>query len=299
MKIIVIFNPWANRGGAQKHRSTVEALCRLHQIALTYTQGAGDAQKMAYEAAVSGYDVVVAAGGDGTVHEVVNGLYQAQTKCRLGILPVGSGNDLAFGLGVPKKLDAAIDRILHGKPTAIDLARVEDENGRFLIADNNIGVGFDAQVVIETESIKRIGGFLLYLIATFRTLIYNFVPYPLTARFDGESVEQNALFVAFGVGRRGGGGFLLTPNASHHDNKVDSCFVRPVSRLQALLIMPSTLNGRHVNQSYITMRQSETITIHSDKPMPIHVDGEVFAYPSDQIHSIMIHSLPNAVHVML
>lgn len=299
MKTIVVMNPWANRGGAKKQRALLQTLCKDSGIELVFTERIGHAREIAYEAAETGYELVVAAGGDGTVHEVVNGLYEADGAAALGVVPMGSGNDLAFALGIPSRLNEAIDRLRNGKPTPIDLARITDDNGRYRIVDNNIGIGLDAQVVIVSEAIKRIGGFLLYLIATLKTMLYHYIPYRLIADFDDEQFEEDALFVAFGVGPRGGGGFLFNPAANHFDNKIDACIVEMLPRLTALRLMPTTLNGRHIHAKYVTLRQSQTVTIRCDKAMPIHVDGEVFARPEDEVRAVTIQSLPGAIRVML
>ncbi|MEM7331147.1 MAG: diacylglycerol kinase family protein [Chloroflexota bacterium] len=300
MKIIVIFNPWANRGKAQSKQAELESLCQRHGFYLQITQRAGDAQRFAKEAAEAGADIVAAAGGDGTVHEVVNGLCQVENLTSLlGILPVGSGNDLAFGLGIPTRLSLAAERLLNGQTKKVDLAKIEDENGRFQYADNNLGIGFDAQIVIQTESINWPGGFFLYLFATLKTLFQEFRMIPLDITFDGETVQQSTLFLALGVGARGGGGFMLTPFAKHDDDLVDSCLVAEASRLRALTLLPSAINGRHVNVKEVTMRQSKKIIIRSTDPMPIHIDGEVFAYPEDNVKAVTITSIPKALQVRL
>lgn len=301
MRIIVIFNPWANRGGAKKKQPQLEALCREHGFELVCTEKTRDAERLAKEAANKQYDVVVAAGGDGTVHEVVNGLCQSdQRSTRLGVLPIGSGNDLAHGLGIDKDLAKAVQQIKFGTPKAIDLAKIVDENGRFSLADNNLGIGFDAQVVIQTEGITWIGGFLLYLIATLKTFITHYTMLTLDIQFDKEVVQQDALFMALGLGFRGGGGFRLTPDAKNDDNLIDSCTVSPLNQLKALFIMlPKALFGKHTKEKFVAMRKNQKIVIKSTQPMPIHVDGEIFAYPEDNVKHVTITSLPAAVEVMI
>ena len=300
MRVIVIFNPWANRGKANKKRAELERICEAHGFELAYTQKAGDAQQLASQAAADQVDVVAAAGGDGTVHEVVNGLCQVENvSARLGILPMGSGNDLAFGLGISKELNKAAQQILHGVPKAIDLAKIVDEHGRTRLADNNLGIGFDAQVVIQTESLTWPGGFFLYLVATLQTIVSHFYTLQLNIQFDDETVQQSALFLALGLGFRGGGGFRLTPDAKHDDNLIDSCLVDPVSRLTALALLPSAINGSHTKASFVSMRKSVQINIKSAQPMPIHIDGEIFAYPKDNVKEVTITSLPAAIEVMV
>ena len=300
MQVIVIFNPWANRGKAQKKQAEIEEICRQHGFQLYLTEKSGDAQRMAKEAAEANVDVVVAAGGDGTVHEVVNGLCQVEgLQPRFGILPVGSGNDLAFGLDIPTRLSTAAGKIVNGQTKWLDLAKIVDENGRFQYADNNLGIGLDAQIVIQTESINWPGGFFLYLWATFKTLANNFNIIPLNISFDGEQIEQSTLFLALGVGARGGGGFLLTPNAQHDDDLIDSCLVAEASRLRTLTLLPSAINGSHIHVKEVSMRQNKQVVIQSPHPMPIHIDGEIFAYPEDNIRSVTVTSIPKAIEVIV
>jgi diacylglycerol kinase family enzyme len=96
---------------------------------------------------------------------------------------------------------------------------VEDEHGRFALFDNNLGIGFDAIVVIQTESITRVHGFLMYFVAVLRTIAFYYQTPHLTLDFDGEQVAQQVLFLAMGLGPRGGGGFFLTPDARHDDDR--------------------------------------------------------------------------------
>lgn len=299
MKRLIILNPWANRGGARRQKKALTQLCQQHGFHLVVTTRAGEATQLAYQAAQDGMQMVVAAGGDGTVHEVVNGLYKhPKPRPVLGVLPIGSGNDMAYGLGIPMKLETAVQRLLTGTPCPIDLAHIEDEHGRSRLADNNIGIGFDAQVVIETEAINWSGGFFLYLYATFRTLYHHFHPYSFSAHFDQEHVAQEALFVAFGLGPRSGGGFLFTPKASNIDNLIDSCWVKPMNRLRAITLLPSAMTGNHVNSPLVTIRQNSQIIVQSTRPMPIHVDGEIFAYPHDNVKKVTIRTIPAAIEVI-
>lgn len=305
MHIKIILNPWANRGKSKRFRNQLANFATQQTgVELMLTAGPGHAQQIAAEAVANGVDIVAAAGGDGTVHEVVNGMMQAQNgrsapHTRLAILPLGSGNDLAHALGIPNRLDQSLDRITSGSPKWIDLARIEDENGRFQYVDNNIGIGFDASVVIATESIRRISGFLMYFVATFQTLANQFEMFDLTMQFDEETVEARSFFLACGVGPRGGGGFRLTPHADLQDGLIDSCLVTELSRPRVLQFLPYALLGQHERASYVTLRQNETIRVMGKRPLPIHVDGEMFAYPADNIRAVTIKSVPQAIQVII
>ena len=157
MHIKVILNPWADRGRGIQHKETIENLGHQHGgLDLVVTQRPKQAQNLALQAADEGYDVIAAAGGDGTIHEVVNGLEASHSEARLGVLPIGSGNDFAYAMGVSTDLETAVPRLFNGSSRTIDLARIQDDRGRFQIVDNNIGIGFDAMVVVQTESITRV-----------------------------------------------------------------------------------------------------------------------------------------------
>ena len=252
------------------------------------------------QAADDGYELVVAAGGDGTISDVVNGLMRgSRAIAKLGIIPIGSGNDLAWSLGISTKVETAVHQLFNGDSKTIDLARIEDDKGRFRIVDNNIGIGFDAVVVIETEAITRIHGFSMYLLAVLRTIMsYSQLP-KVSAYFDDELVEQSITFIAFGVGPRGGGGFLLTPNAKQEDDLVDTCTVNPVGRLTMLSLLLAVVNGSHIKSKHVTMRQNKQVRVRADRPLPIHTDGEMFAYPHDDVREVTVTSLPAAIEVIV
>jgi diacylglycerol kinase (ATP) len=301
MRVKVILNPWADRGRGAKQAAVIQQVAQQYGgVDLVESERPGHALELARQAADDGYDLVVAAGGDGTISDVVNGLMRGDKAItRLGIIPIGSGNDLAWSLGISMEVETAVRQLFTGTPKTIDLARIEDDKGRFRIVDNNVGLGFDAVVVIETEAITRVHGFLMYLLATLRTIAsYSLMP-RLIIHFDDERVEQSVLFITFGVGPRGGGGFLLTPDAKQDDDLVDSCTVDPVGRLTILSLLVTVLNGSHVKSKHVTMRQNKRIRVRADRPLPIHTDGEMFAYPRDNVREITVTSLPAAIEVIV
>ncbi len=301
MRTIVILNPWADRGRGAEQAAIIQQIAQPYGgVDLVQTERPGHAVELARQAADNGYDLVVAAGGDGTISDVVNGLVRGnRAVAKLGIIPIGSGNDLAWSLGISTVVETAVQQLFTGTPRTIDLARIEDDQERFRIVDNNIGIGFDAVVVIETEAITRIHGFLMYLLATLRTIMsYNLLP-KTTLHFDDEKVEQQITFIAFGVGPRGGGGFLLTPGAKHGDDLIDTCTVNPVGRLTMLSLLLSVVRGTHIKSKHVTMRQNKQIRVRSDRALPIHTDGEMFAYPQDDVRAITVTSLPSAIEVIV
>ncbi|MFZ2521850.1 MAG: diacylglycerol kinase family protein [Anaerolineae bacterium] len=276
-KIKVILNPYAGRWLASRLRPVIEetltALDIPFELELTTKPGTGI--EMARQASLDGFSVVVAAGGDGTVSEVVNGLALAAddlgkpTAGILGVLPVGSANDMAEIAGVPIQLRAACEAIKRGRTRRIDLGVV---NGRYF--DNNVGAGFEAQVTIESRKIKLLRGTLLYLIAVFRALSHYPSPTMRITWDDGE-LQRSLLMVSIGNGRRTGGGFFVTPDAVQDDGLLDLGVANALPRLQILQLLPKVMRGTHKNDPAIFLTRSTHITVESDYPLPVHADGEI------------------------
>jgi len=301
MRVKIIMNPWSDKQRAIQRKAQIETLTQQYGGAdLTMTERPGHATELARQAADDGYDLVVAAGGDGTVHEVVNGLVRGgQSNTKLGVIPIGSGNDFAFGLGIPLTVEGAIERLYGGEERLVDLGRVEDEHGRFRYFDNNFGLGMDAMVVVRTESITRVYGFLMYLLAVLQTIAFYYLRMQIHVRFDDEIISQETLLLAMGIGPRGGGGFFLTPDAVQDDDLIQSCTVSPISRPHMVYLLIKSLKGRHVTSKHVTMRQNRRIVIDVNMPAPIHVDGEMFAYPKDDVRQITVTSVPGALRVIV
>lgn len=301
MRIRVILNPMADRGRAIGLRSQIAALAERHGgLDLATTEYPGHAAQLAAAAIAAGYDRVAAAGGDGTVNEVVNGLMTSQRPtCPFGVIPIGSGNDFAFALGLPLgDLAASVERLFNGEPTVVDLARVSDNRGRQLYVTNAVGIGFDAAVAIEAEQIVRLQGFAGYFLATMRTLAAHFRRPDFAIRFDDVQIRQRALMLTVGLGPRTGGGFYITPDARHDDGWLDSCLVAPVGRLTILSLLPRVMRGTHVSSGHIAQYRSHVVALQADEPLSVHTDGEIYAFPEDGVTQLTVTSLPGALRLL-
>jgi diacylglycerol kinase (ATP) len=297
----IILNPWSDRGRAASYRESILEWTRPYgPVDLVLTEGPGHAKELAMAAADAGCDLVAVAGGDGTIHEVVNGLvHGGRSQTTLGVIPIGSGNDFAYALKLNGNPAAAVQRLFKGERRTIDLARVEDDKGRFAVIHNGLGFGFDATITIESRNITRIHGFAMYLVAVLRTIAFYYQAPECEILFDDEVVRQQLLLLAIGVGPRAGGGFLLTPQANHQDNLLHSCTVDPVGRATMLAMLPKVMKGTHVKAPFVTMRRNRYIAVRSNLPMAVHTDGEIFAYPENQVYRIAVTSLPEAITVMV
>jgi diacylglycerol kinase (ATP) len=302
MRVKVILNPWADHGRAAGMAKQIEQWGTSYggQFDVVMTTEPGHGRTLAREALDQNYDIVAAAGGDGTVHEVVNGLVQGDSApIPLGVIPLGSGNDFAFGSNLVKEPQAAVERLFCGQNRRIDLARIEDNHGRRVLVNNGIGIGFDATVTIQSLTITRIHGFAMYTLATLRTIAFYYRTPHLVVHFDDRRVEQDALLLAVGIGRRVGGGFYLTPDAEQDDNLLDSCLVNPVGRLTMLWMLPRVMKGTHTTSKHVSMHRSRTLEVISENmPLPIHIDGEIFAFPKDDVRRVTITSLPAALPII-
>ena len=270
MEAVFIVNPAAGRGRGAALVADLPARCERHGITadVRVTSASREAIRIARGAAESGARLVVAVGGDGTAHEVVNGL--AGTDAVFGLLPFGSGNDLALALGIPDDPDAALAVLANGRDARIDLGRFED-----VWFANSVGVGFEAQVTIESRKIRGLRGFAIYLAAVLKALARLRCP-RMELRIDGEPFDGPRLLVSVGNGPRVGGGFLLTPDARNDDGILDLCLVDAVGRLRALRILPKAISGTHTTDPRITMLRGRRIEIRSPDGFPFHADGEVY-----------------------
>jgi len=293
-----------NRSAGQGHAGRVldEARLFLDRYGvvsdLVYTRAPGQGTELALQAALEGYERVVAMGGDGTTNEVANGLLQAAEQgheAALGVIPAGSGNDFAYGVGIPRQLEQACERLATGRLRTVDVVRVTVD-GQPRIFDNSAGLGYDADVLLEARKITRVRGFLLYLWAVLRVWANNGRwPYPMTVTVDGRPLPGQALtLVAVANGPRAGGGFFLTPEARVDDGWLDICAAAPVGRLEILWLLPKTLNGTHVHARPVTMLRGKRVVVEGARGLPGYMDGEVLCTAG---HHLEFEILPGRLKV--
>jgi diacylglycerol kinase (ATP) len=299
-KIKLILNPIANHGRSAQIASELRPLLAGHSADWSATDNPGHAAELARAAAEQGFDLVVAVGGDGTVHEVINGLMRVPEKNRpaLGIVPLGSGNDFAHILGVPDDPAQALQSCLAGQPHVIDVGSVRDEHNRLEYFNNTIGIGFDAVVTIHTRRITAIHGFLMYFLATVQTIFRNFTPMDLRVETDTESWEQATIMLTLGNGPREGGGFIVTPQAKLDDGWLNYVTVRKITRLTMLRLVPEVMKGTHARFKQVRMGTCRKMAITSQQPLYVHCDGEIYSGFGTDIRRLAIEILPNAIRFL-
>jgi len=230
---------------------------------------------------MAGWDVIVAAGGDGTANEVINGLMEAkqagQHSAALGVLCIGRGNDFAHGVGVPYDLEYACRMLVEDHRRMIDVGRVAGgryPQGRYF--GNCVGVGFDAIGTIEVAKLPRLGGFLSYFIAVLKTIFLYYKAPLTTVEYDGQTLTQPSLMVSIMNGQRLGGGFVMAPDAEPDDGLFDLCIAHEVSRARMFSLIPHFLRGTQATQEPIKTGQAAHISITAvEGSLPAQTDGEI------------------------
>ncbi len=301
--IRMIYNPEADRG------RSYQVAGDLHQLSREWggadwigTDYPGHANELAAEAAQKGYETVVALGGDGTVHEVVNGLLQVEgsRRPRLGVVPLGSGNDFAAGVGVPPDPTAAVRRIFKGgEVKSVDIGRVTDTYGRIEYWCNVLGIGFDAAINIQSRNIPWLHGFWMYLAAILRTIILKFERPLLDIELDGKKLSGRYLMLTIGNGAREGGGFRFAPDAKMDDGWLDYMLIDSISRLKMLRLLPEVMRGTHGRFTVVHLGRFQSLHLHSDLALPIQADGEMFAPYAAEVREVEVQILPRALQVIV
>lgn len=272
-RVYVIVNPAAGRGRARRAWQTVAPA--LRDAGLAYDEVLEDrpqlATPLAEAAARRGYDIVVAAGGDGTVHEVVNGLMAAEETARpaLAIIPGGTGNDFARAVGVSKDPLTAGRLLLSGVRRRVDIGQV---NERYFASI--AGVGFDAEVAHKVNTWpKWIGGTTVYLAAILRMLA-TFSPVPATVTLDGQAHAVPMFLLAAANSPWYAGGMYMAPPARLDDGMLEVILAGDLTKLETLRVLPKVFSGEHLKHPKVSHTSAREIRVESEIPLWIHADGE-------------------------
>jgi YegS/Rv2252/BmrU family lipid kinase len=271
---LVIVNPQARHGETRALMPVIERLLADIPHETIETTSPGHAVGLVADA--KGFDVVVAAGGDGTVHEVLNGLmrHPQATRPALAVLPTGSGNDTCRTLGIPFDLATAARLIGTGVRHRFDVGRCNDQ-----YFNNSFAAGLDAKVTakaVEYQVTKERDGMWLYFTSLMHVLFRDMAPSRVEISFDGGTAEtRDALIVAITNGPTYGGGFKITPDSRPDDGVFDVCMIDPLSLPQALWRLPFVITGKHTKMPVVHMSQHRSVTLESLVPLPAQIDGEI------------------------
>ena len=291
LKHKIIVNPISGRGAGARACPLIEGQLRSLGVDfdLVCSERPWHAAELAQQAAGEGYAVVVAAGGDGTANEVLNGLMLArQTHAHrpaMGVLGIGRGNDFAFGLGIPPGVQAGCETLAHGSRRTIDVGRAVGglyPNGRYF--GNGVGIGFDAVVGFEALKMKPLTGFASYIAAALKTIfLYDHAP-EVRLEYNGQSVTRPALMVSVMNGRRMGGGFMMAPDSRPDDGLFDLCLAGQASRAHLFVLLPRVMQGTQASDPAIKMERAPRLVVTAlEGVLPAHADGETLCTEGKQL----------------
>lgn len=290
-QVRVILNP---HGGTLSEQAKVTALEQaLRQAGLCYelhsTRDSEQGRELARQSSCQGFSTVVAAGGDGLINHVLNGLIQAAETGEagtLGIVPLGTANDLADELGLPRDPVAACRRIAAGQTRLIDVCQV---NNRYFI--NNSAVGMEPVVTLTQEGLRRVKGRLRYLLAALKSIAAG-KSWLMRLNWGNSQYEGPVTLVSVGNGSRTGGFFYMTPRAVLDDGMLDFVYATGMSRWQMLRLLPHTLKGDHVHHPLVVYLRTTSLAITSIPPTPIQADGEIIDPAATEInYRVIPHKL--------
>lgn len=279
----VIFNPYAARWNALRRKPEAEEALQAAGIEyeLVQSEEPGQVVSLAETAARDGYSPIIAAGGDGTFGEVVNGLYRAKPEGvlgPLGILPLGTANDLPVNLGLPLDLNKAAQAIAGGVTRRIDLGKANE-----WVFDNNSAVGLEPVVSIYNIRMVRLRGVIRYLVAALRAI--NQKPeWTMRLEWDDGSYHGPVSLVSVGNCPITGGLFHMTPAADPTDGLLTFVYGYAPTRLRMLGLLPRAISGNYVNDPAIHQHHTRRLTIHTSPATPIQADGEIKSHDLTEIH---------------
>jgi YegS/Rv2252/BmrU family lipid kinase len=300
-KVKIILNPMADMGNAWRVARDLRSITEQHGgVDWSGTVYPGHGIELAKQAGEQGYDLVIAIGGDGTVHEVVNGLMRVAEEKRplLGVVPVGSGNDFSHGINASQKPTEALMRALDGEVSLVDLGLMTDEDGRQEYFDNTLGIGFDTVVTIRSHNLPVLRGFLMYLTAVIQTIFLNHDPITMQIETENGKWEQSNLLLTMCNGPREGGGFMIAPEAKIDDGILHYAMIKNVSRLMMFRLVPEVMKGTHGRFQQVALGSCKRMSVTADRPMYIHADGEIYSGFGSNVRKVTFEVVPGALKVV-
>ena len=297
MSITIVLNPYANRWKCGRQLNEIEKWMKPYNLdyCIHASKKKGHATQLAFDAVTSGQRTIIAAGGDGTLNEVVNGILQhnvdgQNTQCTIGVIPLGTANDLANQLHIPSNVQKAIEIISLGFTRSIDLGKV---NGHYFI--NNSAIGLETEVTLANERMTTIQGPLRYLLAAILTIL-KCPSWQTKLVWNNSEYSGSLTLVSVGNSNRTGGMFYMTPNALIDDGKLDFIYAPALNRREMFSLLPQTLKGSHISNRAIHEHRTSYLKIHCDPATTIQADGEIFSTATTDIAYSIV---PNALQILV
>jgi diacylglycerol kinase (ATP) len=306
----IILNPYAGRWKGLQKCSEIEAAMKSLEMDfdLVSTEAPNHGTELAYQAVNDGFSPIISAGGDGSFSEVMNGIVLAAQETGsaptpMGLLPLGTANDLMVNLGLPTDILGAARVIAAGNKRFIDLGAVTawDITGKVSkkrYFDNNSAIGLEPNVTLIQQRISWLRGSLRYLLATLIGVLKN-PQWKMHLEWDGGEYSGSATLVTVGNNPLTGGVFYMAPHANPYDGILDCVYGYIPSRINIFRVLPRTMKagaGNYVEHPAIREIKVSWLKIHTDPPTPLHADGEI---QFDETQDIEYHILPGYLPVLM
>ncbi len=291
MKRCVIVNPKA--GSVKDLEGLLKQLERLESTNIHVTSAPGAAEKFARDMARDGCAEIIAAGGDGTLNEVVNGIAERMDQVRVGLIPLGTGNDFARCLELPNEVEANIDIVISGGTTALDVVRAQSDYPRYFL---NVSAGGFSGLVDEklTPELKKTWGPLAY-VRSAAAALPELRAYRTTVELDEGDVHDVDLYnVVIANGRFVAGGLPIAPEANPADGLLDVVLIAARPAAEMALLAAQILMGKHLHSDAITVHRTTKVAVRSKPGMWFNVDGELVGN-----EPIVFEVMPRALQFVL
>ena len=289
MSVRFLVNPKAGRGLSSASFDQLRKLASRAGAGFVVSRSAADLGEQARRAAAEGVERLLVAGGDGTMHHALQGL--ANTSCALGVIPLGTGNDLSGTLKIPPDLDVAVQRALTGTIRPIDLIQVGET-----YSVSYVGVGFDSETTEFANQVKIIKGPLIYPYSVIHTLA-TFQPPSMRIVHDEGVFEGRVMFTTLASLPRFGGGMQIAPQAKIDDGLLDLVIVKEISRRALLAVFPKVYTGKHVGHPACLFYKTRRVEITIDRPMTLYGGGEPVR-PMAAGEAVMAEVVPGSLSVV-
>lgn len=270
-KILVLINPEAGRGSARRKFPELEAASLKHNLSIDprFTKHPGHARKLAAQAVEEGEKLLVVMGGDGTISEVADAL--ADSGVTIGVIPAGTGNDIARSLGIlPGDTEAAFGRIVKGDTISFDVG-LEKLTGRRFVSF--IGCGFPAMVAEEANKMKYMKGSPVFFLSLYKAVI-KLRGIPLVLTLDGQRKEMICTSVMIQNTPFTGGGLKVAPGARINDGYFDVVVVDEIGRVELMRNFPKLYSGRHLDHPAFHLMRGKQISVELPENQLVSYDGE-------------------------
>ncbi len=285
----IIYNPTAGNGKAVKVLEKIRPSVEKFDVEIIETEGPGHATLLAREVADIEDMTVISLGGDGTHHEVINGLMPSG-KAIFSVIPAGTGNDFVRMLHYPESADQMVDLAFHGPYRWFDLGHIDSQYGQYFLTV--AGAGFDAEVAGWVNQRKKQGNGTWVFI---RGILYNafgYRPQPMTIVSEDVTRSQNTFMIAIGNTQYYAGGMKICPEANPHDGTFQIIWVESISPWQVFPLLARVFRGNHVHQKVVSAFPASTLRVEGPKELWVHADGELVGHLP-----ITIRTVPRAIRV--